>query len=548
MKLRSLKKIMAYGIGLSLAVASVTQLVNYKAIEINAATDNEFEKEMTKQGFPESYKSKLRQIHSEYPKWVFKAMHTDMTWEEAIKNESIVGRNLVTRESISSWKSIETGSYDWANSTWATFDGSKWMAASEGIIRYYMDPRNFLDSSNVFQFLQQNYDSSTQVASGVETLVKSTFMESRSTGNVSTIETTSAAKTASGTSQGPGAGVSSNTPGVYLGLAPKYVKDVNIEFKSPAGVTMEPTPAAVEDTQPATQSNNTSSASSTPEEKTYVDMIMSAAVQSNVNPYVLASMLIQEQGVKGTSGLISGTTSPYEGHYNFFNIQAYHSGNQTATQRGLWWASQSGSYLRPWNSREKAIIGGAMYYGEKYVHAGQNTFYLKKFNVQGSDPYKHQYMTYVEAAASEGIKLSRAYTAEMKAVKLEFFIPVYKEMPNEIAKKPEGDGSPNNKLASLSVEGYNISPSFNADTSTYDLIVDSSVSSVKVNAGSVDSKASVSGTGTINLSQANTQVSIEVRAENGTTRKYVINIVKKNGGGNSSNNSNTDSNVLIGPS
>ncbi len=544
MKLRSLRKIMAYGIGLSLAVASVTQLVNYKAIEINAATDNEFEKEMTKQGFPESYKSKLRQIHSEYPKWVFKAMHTDMTWEEAIKNESIVGRNLVTRESISSWKSIETGSYDWANSTWATFDGSKWMAASEGIIRYYMDPRNFLDSSNVFQFLQQNYDSSTQVASGVETLVKSTFMESRSTGNVSTIETTT---TASQVAKGK-KGVAVNAPGIQLGLAPKYVKDANIEFKSPAGITMEPTPAAVEDTQPAAQSDNTSSANSSGEEKTYVDMIMSAAVQSNVNPYVLASMLIQEQGVKGTSGLISGTTSPYEGHYNFFNIQAYHSGNQTATQRGLWWASQSGSHLRPWNSREKAIIGGAMYYGEKYVHAGQNTFYLKKFNVQGSDPYKHQYMTYVEAAASEGIKLSRAYTAEMKAVKLEFFIPVYKEMPNEIAKKPEGDGSPNNKLASLSVEGYNISPSFNADTSTYDLIVDSSVSSVKVNAGSVDSKASVSGTGTINLSQANTQVSIEVRAENGTTRKYVINIVKKNGGGNSSNNSDTDSNVLIGPS
>lgn len=544
MKLRSLKKIMAYGIGLSLAVASVTQLVNYKAIEINAATDNEFEKEMTKQGFPESYKSKLRQIHSEYPKWVFKAMHTDMTWEEAIKNESIVGRNLVTRESISSWKSIETGSYDWANSTWATFDGSKWMAASEGIIRYYMDPRNFLDSSNVFQFLQQNYDSSTQVASGVETLVKSTFMESRSTGNVSTIETTS---TASQVAKGK-KGVAVNAPGIQLGLAPKYVKDANIEFKSPAGITMEPTPAAVEDTQPAAQSDNTSSANSSVEEKTYVDMIMSAAVQSNVNPYVLASMLIQEQGIKGTSGLISGTTSPYEGHYNFFNIQAYHSGNQTATQRGLWWASQSGSHLRPWNSREKAIIGGAMYYGEKYVHAGQNTFYLKKFNVQGSDPYKHQYMTYVEAAASEGIKLSRAYTAEMKAVKLEFFIPVYKEMPNEIAKKPEGDGSPNNKLASLSVEGYNISPSFNADTSTYDLIVDSSVSSVKVNAGSMDSKASVSGTGTINLSQANTQVSIEVRAENGTTRKYVINIVKKNGGGNSSNNSDTDSNVLIGPS
>ena len=187
---------------------------------------------------------------------------------------------------------------------------------------------------------------------------------------------------------------------------------------------MEPTPAAVEDTVPSQENNNSNSTNTAAGEKTYVDMIMAAAAQSNVNPYVLASMLIQEQGIKGTSGLISGTTSPYEGHYNFFNIQAYHSGNQTATQRGLWWASQSGSYLRPWNSREKAIIGGAMYYGEKYVHAGQNTFYLKKFNVQGSDPYKHQYMTYVEAAASEGVKLSGAYTAEMKNVGLEFSIPL----------------------------------------------------------------------------------------------------------------------------
>jgi putative uncharacterized protein (fragment) len=543
MKLRSLKRIMAYGILLSLAVTSLAQISDYKRIEINAATDSEFEKEMTKQGFPESYKSKLRQIHSEYPKWVFKAMHTDMTWEEAIRNESVVGRNLVTRESISSWKSIESGAYDWANSSWATFDGTKWMAASEGIVRYYMDPRNFLDSSNVFQFLKQNYDSNTQVASGVETLVKSTFMESKSTGNISTIPVEGSG---SGNSKGSGSGASTSAPGVYLGVAPNYIKDANIKFESPGGVAMEPTPAAIEDTQPAPQNNN-DGGSTQAEGKTYVDMIMSAAIQSNVNPYVLASMLIQEQGVKGTSGLISGTTSPYEGYYNFFNIQAYHSGDQTATQRGLWWASQSGSYLRPWNSREKAIIGGAMYYGEKYVHAGQNTFYLKKFNVQGSDPYKHQYMTYVEAAASEGVKLSRAYTAEMKNTKLEFSIPIYKEMPGDLAKKPEGGGSPNNKLASLSVEGQTISPSFNADTNTYDLIVDQSVSGINVSASGMDSKASVSGTGNIDLTQTNTQVTVSVRAENGSVRKYVINVVKKNGGG-SQKNSNTDSSVSIGSS
>ena len=79
----------------------------------------------------------------------------------------------------------------------------------------------------------------------------------------------------------------------------------------------------------------------------------------------------------------------------------------SAVERGLWWASQSGSYLRPWNSIEKSIRGGSVYYGDNYVKKGQDTLYLKKFNVQGSNLYKHQYMTNVQAAAAEGLTLSK---------------------------------------------------------------------------------------------------------------------------------------------
>ena len=74
-----------------------------------------------------------------------------------------------------------------------------------------------------------------------------------------------------------------------------------------------------------------------------------------------------------------------------------------AVTRGLWYASQAGSYGRPWNTVEKAIMGGADYYGTNFVKAGQDTFYLKKFNVQGSNLYKHQYMTNIQAAASGGV-------------------------------------------------------------------------------------------------------------------------------------------------
>ena len=86
---------------------------------------------------------------------------------------------------------------------------------------------------------------------------------------------------------------------------------------------------------------------------------MDAAAQSGVSPYVLAAMILQEQGTNGGTPLISGNYSGYSGYYNFFNVEAYQSGSMSATQMGLRYASQSGSYGRPWNTVEKSILGGA---------------------------------------------------------------------------------------------------------------------------------------------------------------------------------------------
>ena len=90
---------------------------------------------------------------------------------------------------------------------------------------------------------------------------------------------------------------------------------------------------------------------------------MNAASQSGVSPYVLAAMILQEQGNNGTSPLISGNYSGYEGYYNYFNVEAYQSGSMSAIQMGLRYASQSGTYGRPWNTVEKSIRGGAQSYG-----------------------------------------------------------------------------------------------------------------------------------------------------------------------------------------
>ena len=115
----------------------------------NVSTSDEFESYLTTQGFPESYKAKLRELHAQYPNWVFEAQHVGLTWDEVITAESSRHRNLVHTNSISSWKSVVGDDYNWSTGVWKGYDTSAWVAASTEIIQYYMDPRNLFDDSSV---------------------------------------------------------------------------------------------------------------------------------------------------------------------------------------------------------------------------------------------------------------------------------------------------------------------------------------------------------------------------------------------------------------
>lgn len=148
----------------------------YIRLPVAYTKDSNFEAYLTSQGFPESYKNGLRQLHAQYPNWVFKAKNTGLDWNTVIENESVLGRNLVATGSVSSWKSVANGAYNWDNSTWTGFDGSNWVAASEDIIRYNMDPRNFLDETYVFQFLNHEYDANTQTKEGLNSLISGSFL------------------------------------------------------------------------------------------------------------------------------------------------------------------------------------------------------------------------------------------------------------------------------------------------------------------------------------------------------------------------------------
>ncbi len=646
-----------------------------------AANDGNFEDWMNRQGFPESYKNGLRGLHQQYPNWVFTAFQTGLDWNTVIAEESRIGRNLVDKNSISSWKSIADGAFDWAGNYWPGFDGATWVQASTELISYYMDPRNFLTDPYVFQFEHQSYNRAIQTREGLQNLVSGTFLAgdvvvpvegSQIEGGTIIDGSTSQGSSGAAGMAGPGPGSSSSTGtsssgsgyavvggGSYISSGSSGSSDsgyvtvgpgmssgssgadaampspVNNDIVSLTGPGMNSSDAGSFDTadrglfsllkdaaglitsyaaqwrqetepnvrwvyvnddgsylndgwhwldgnhdgiaecyyfysdgtmaadtevdgwkvnadgkwvhgngEPYTKNvggssagDTTSSSSSasqaaaggstggTLKKVSYVDIIMKAAEVSNVSPYVLAAAILQEQG-KGTSDLISGKHSKYPGYYNYFNTGAYAHDGMGAVEAGLKYASESGNGGRPWNTVEKAIIGGASAYGASYVAQGQDTFYLKKFNVQGSNKYNHQFMTHVLGAAQEGAKVSNAYSAAVKSGALEFSIPVYQNMP-ENSVLPAGDGNPNNKLSGLSVDGYTITPTFSMDTTEYTLIVDGSSAYVNINASPIDSGATVSGAGNVALNVGANDINIVVRAANGSERTYHIGITRR---------------------
>lgn len=87
--------------------------------------------------------------------------------------------------------------------------------------------------------------------------------------------------------------------------------------------------------------------------------------------------------------------------------------------------------------------------------------------------------------------------------------------------------SKNNNLKSLSIEGYELTPTFDKDILEYTLELENGIESIEVSATKEDSTASISGTGTIPLSEGVNPVKIVVTAQNGSTKTYTINVTVK---------------------
>ncbi len=271
------------------------------------------------------------------------------------------------------------------------------------------------------------------------------------------------------------------------------------------------------------------------EEITYAQAFVRAAELSKANPIFLASKCLQEVSAQG-SGSTSGEYGEYVGYYNYFNVGAYSSEDPVA--RGLEFAKNGTSdaelnkkILISWNSPYRAICGGSIFIASQYIGKGQDSIYLMKFNVlpKSSDLYcKHQYMTNIQGAMMESKKMFTAYSrAGILDSTLLFTVPVYKNMPETPCSLPAQTGNPNNYIAELAVENYELTPELDPfHVEEYSLVVPNSCKKIKIDAKAVSKKAKVCGAGEIELKDDLNEIDIQVTAQNGTERHYKLTVAR----------------------
>lgn len=112
------------------------------------------------------YEKLISSLKQKHPTWSFTILDTGLDWNEVIKNETVAshGRSLIYYTNNGSWVCSTCGD--------KPYDSGKWKCASETAVAYYMDPRNWLNENNIFQFEDLSYNEKVHNVEGVNKILK----------------------------------------------------------------------------------------------------------------------------------------------------------------------------------------------------------------------------------------------------------------------------------------------------------------------------------------------------------------------------------------
>ena len=147
-------------------------LQEYLGNKKTVTLDQNYANSLRSKGFPESYVESLTKMHSIHPKWNFEVSNTGVSLNDAVEGEySPVYKNLI---STSNKNQLSTDGAAFSNGNYIQFEPG-WYAPSKDTLKYYMDPRNFLDDNSIFMFEQLSYNSNV-TESDVQSMLNGSFM------------------------------------------------------------------------------------------------------------------------------------------------------------------------------------------------------------------------------------------------------------------------------------------------------------------------------------------------------------------------------------
>ncbi len=359
-----------------------------------------YESELIQKGFPAEYAEPLAELKLAHPSWSFEPLLVS-TLDPKFTFEYIIDKQTNKPDTNLVYDDEQYEPFFDPSNT-KKYDNGHWRSPSREAVEYFVDPRNFLNERDIFQFEDLGYHTK-DYETGVRWIISDTFMEDM------TLES----------------GVSMK----------EYILDIGEKLSvSPVHIA-----ARIRQEQGVGGKS---------------DMISGLAGDRLLYYYENKIYENEDGGLVNApaSGYSKETLLSYNGYYNYFNIGAsgtgmfyiYLNGMKKAKTGTPELASEWGGDAS-WNTREKAIWGGVYAIKTSYIDYYQNTPYLQKFCVdpRSPSPFAHQYMQNVAAALSEGRSAYRSYKdAGLLESELSFLIPVYAGLPEENCKDPsEGKSS-----------------------------------------------------------------------------------------------------------
>ncbi|MBP5331439.1 MAG: SH3 domain-containing protein [Lachnospiraceae bacterium] len=445
-------------------VEAYSSLTLMETTESASVSNVDFETKLEQEGFPESYKAALRELHAQYPSWEFKAFHTGLDWNEVIAAETEVGVNLLPVSYSVEWKSLEPGAYSWKTDTWTVFDSTYWVTASKEAVEYYMDPRNFLTYNTVFQFEVLSYNPDYQDYAGVANILKNTAMSGAtyeytdSLGNTRTISFEDTFLMAA----------------EYTGVSPFHLASR----------------AKQEVTLGTDKMSNSVNGTVEGYEGLY-NYYNIGAYHSTVPGENIKHGLQFANGGTSNINVLIPWTDPFRSRVG----GAYYIGNNYINR------GQNTIYLQKFN-----VTNGGMY-AHQYMA-----------NVEA--PYSEGIRCYRGYVDPDQIPIVFSIPVYLNMPEEACPKPEKKYNPNNWLKTLKIYNKNGDKLA--------LTPTFDyTSDQEYSLIVDSSTDYLKIKATTVSTLAKISGTGAVNPDTGLNRFVGSVEAENGDIREYVINVIRE---------------------